>query len=60
VLPAQERLFTMKNDTPSTSRAIRHAVPPLPHPSWQTDAPLHKKAEKKALTASEFWERLGI
>jgi len=50
----------MKNEPPSPSRAIRHAVPPLPHPSWQAGEPLQKKTEKKALDASEFWKRLGI
>ncbi len=50
----------MKNENPSPPRAIRHAIPPLPHPSWQPGAPLQRKADRKALDASEFWERLGI
>lgn len=49
----------MTKNAPLDPRKARRVTPPLPHPSWKHDAPTQEKA-KRALSATEFWERLGI
>ena len=49
----------MNHDTPSDSRKARRVTAPVPHPSWRHGEP-RSREKRKALSADEFWERLGI
>ena len=49
----------MNRDTLSDPRKARRVNAPLPHPSWRHGEPLPRE-KPKALSAEEFWERLGI
>ncbi len=48
----------MNRDLPSDPRKARRVTAPLPHPSWRHVEP--PRAKRKAISAEEFWKRLGL